>query len=180
MESVLMFLISFVHGYILFTPVILWRLVVSFKLFSVVLLVLKQRYSGMTMSIPWLLMPWFFASPGIQQLWYWHMHDTLALIVHREGLQSSAQTQCQEVTENANTFYVSYNKFRLTMFHIPQVHNNIFNKCTNFGVAVIILVILVMMYFIFYFVLFMKKRKNSLEIFQFIQITQGFTWLKMN
>ena len=66
------------------------------------------------------------------------------------------------------------------MFHIPQVHNNIFNKCANFGVAVIILVILVMMYFIFYFVLFMKKRENSLEIFQFIQITQGFTWLKMN
>ena len=34
------------------------------------LLVLKPEYSGMTRSIPWLLMPWLLASPCQQQPWY--------------------------------------------------------------------------------------------------------------
>ena len=35
------------------------------------LLVLKQEYSGITKSIPLLLMSWLLVSPGHQQPWYW-------------------------------------------------------------------------------------------------------------
>ena len=88
----------FMDIYILATPAIIWWSAVLFELFIIVLLALKQGHSGITISMPWLLMPWFLA----------------------------------------NTFYVSYIKFKMTMVDIPQIHNTIFNKCANFDVPVII------------------------------------------
>ena len=38
---------------------------------ELILLVLKLEYSGITRSIPWLLMPWLQKEPGHQQPWYW-------------------------------------------------------------------------------------------------------------
>ena len=44
-----------------------WDLVSHCGILGLIFLVLKPKYSRKTWSIPWLLMPWLFESPGHQQ-----------------------------------------------------------------------------------------------------------------
>ena len=47
-----------------------WR-VFGLSLNELTLQMLRSEQSGQIWSIPWLPMPWFLASPGHQQPWYW-------------------------------------------------------------------------------------------------------------
>ena len=66
-------------------------------------MLLKLEYSGITKSIPWLLMPWLLLSPGHQQLWY-RLQGKQVFVFHGEGFQQPAPSQCWEMIENANSF----------------------------------------------------------------------------
>ena len=46
--------------------------------------VLKTEYSGVTRSIPWLLMPWLLASPGHQKPCYWQCRKSGSLSCMRK------------------------------------------------------------------------------------------------
>ena len=56
---------------------------------NVTILVLRLEYSGINMSISWLLMPWLLASPSHQPPWYW-LHG---IIVHEDVFQLPEPSQ---------------------------------------------------------------------------------------
>ena len=65
----------------------------NFKIY-LALLITKPKYSRLTASRPWLLLPWLLVSPGHQQPWYWLCR--INRFFHKEGSQLPAPSEWWE------------------------------------------------------------------------------------
>ena len=66
-------------------------------------LLVRLRYFRRNMWIPWLLMAWFLASPGQQQLWYWPCRVKLSLSLTMNRFHYShhlSVEKCKHVSPN--------------------------------------------------------------------------------
>ena len=78
----------------------------------------KPEYSGITRSIPWLLIPWRLRSSGHQRPWYWLCAIWIVASLFANEFQQHMVFQYRRKTRHANLlFYI----LRNTLYHTDQL-----------------------------------------------------------
>ena len=109
---------SFDYRNVIFRDILLQKYGIQLH---VTLLLLRPEYSGITRSIPWLLMPWLLLSPGHQQSWYWLCTMWTFLSSLGVNIRNLWHFNVKQWGERQAPFFLNSRKFNTTRVNHKKV-----------------------------------------------------------